>query len=260
VEGPSRTTADPAEAIGGERESPPSALPAEPRQRLRIVLAREPVSADRVGRVALDAWQACLERSGLPIAGLEIPNGRGRLAIAAPLPASARGTAEMVDLWLLERLPVWRVREALAQRLPEGYGWVAAEDIWLGAPPLPGQVAAADWRIELAAEAGGGVRADRLATAARHLLGEATLPRTRLKAGVEKAYDLRPLIVDLAVETGPPVALRLRTRINPELGSGRPEEVVAALGDRMGTPLEVVALVRTGLLLVDDLASPASPA
>jgi uncharacterized protein (DUF2344 family) len=251
VEGPSGTSPDPAETLNGGRATPPATQAAEPRQRLRVTLAREPVSADRVGRAALDAWQECLEASGLPVAGLEISNGRARLAIAAPLPAIARGTAELVDLWLLERLPVWRIREALAPRLPAEYRWVAAEDVWLGAPPLPGQVAAADWRIELGDAPG--VDLERLRAASNELLDAASLPRTRIKAGAEKPYDLRPLILDLAVEQGTPMTLRLRTRIDPELGSGRPEEVLAAFSQVVGATLNVVAVVRTRILLADDL-------
>ena len=67
-------------------------------------------------------------------------------------------------------------------------------------------------------------------------------------------YDLRPLLGDVAVESGPPVVVRARTRFDPELGSGRPEEVVAALADRMGAPLEMGAIVRERLLLDEDVA------
>jgi uncharacterized protein DUF2344 len=202
--------------------------------------------------VALDAWQACLQDSGLPIAGLAAPNGRARLALAAPLPAMAGGIAELIDLWLLERLPTWRVREALAPRLPDGYRWVGAEDVWLGEPPLPGQVAASDWRIELTDGAGRAVDADRVARAAHDLLSAAAISRTRLKAGAEKRYDLRPLILDLVVEPGPPVTLLLRTRIDPELGAGRPEEVLAALAEAAGAMLEVTSITRLELLLAGD--------
>jgi hypothetical protein len=217
-----------------------------------MTVARDPVDADRVGRVVLDAWQACLVRSGLPIAGLEVTNGRARFAIAAPLPAMAGGVAELIDLWLLERLPTWRVREALASRLPNGYRWVRAEDVWLGEPPLPGQVAASDWRIELVGGAGPALDAQRVGRAAGDLLAAATIPRTRLKAGVEKHYDLRPLILDLAVEPGLRVTLHVRTRIDPELGSGRPDEVLAALGEAAGAPLEAASIVRLCLLLAGD--------
>ena len=49
-----------------------------------------------------------------------------------------------------------------------------------------------------------------------------------------------------------PVIVRLRTRIHPELGSGRPDEVVAALADELGSPLEAAETVRERLLLTDE--------
>jgi hypothetical protein len=255
VESPSSPTPGSGGRVLGAPESAPPTPPtppAEPRQRLRITVAREPVDADRVGRMALDAWQLCLQDSGLPIAGLEAPNGRARLAIAAPLPAMAGGVAELIDLWLLERLPTWRVREALAPRLPDGYRWVGAEDVWLGEPPLPGRVAASDWRIELGGDDGPQIDGEGVARAAAAIVAAVTLPRTRIKAGAEKPYDLRPLILGLSVEPGPPVTVLLRTRIDPELGSGRPEEVLSALGEAAGAALEVASITRIGLLLTDD--------
>ena len=181
--------------------------------------------------------------------------GRARIAFAAPLPAAAAGEAELAEVWLLERLPLWRVREGLADRLPAGHRWVAAEDVWLGAPALAGRVVAADWRIEVG-ELDGAVRQS-VADAARALLAAPTLPRTRLKGTTEKRYDLRPLLADVGVVGGPgPAALRIRTRFDPEAGSGRPEEVVAALAEAAGCPLEVAATVRERLLLA-DLPAPA---
>jgi hypothetical protein len=46
--------------------------------------------------------------------------------------------------------------------------------------------------------------------------------------------------------------IRARTRIHPELGTGRPEEVVAALGDQLGRVLEVRAIVREGVILAGE--------
>ena len=48
-------------------------------------------------------------------------------------------------------------------------------------------------------------------------------------------------------------ALRMRTRIHPELGTGRPDEVVAALSDELGGPIAIRAISRRRLLLADDL-------
>jgi hypothetical protein len=239
-------------------EPPP---PAEPRQRWRLTFARDPVPADQVGRAVLDAWQETLTGCGLPLAGLDLGGGgRARIAFAAPLPAAARGEAELADVWLLERRPSWAVREALADRLPGAHRWVAAEDVWLGAPALAAQVVAADWHIEIA---GPGRDRDRIADAARRLIAARTLPRTRLKGATEKRYDLRPLLADIAIEPEavPPVTdgsivLRLRTRIHPELGAGRPEEVIAALAESADMEIDIGAITRLRLLLGDELPSP----
>ena len=64
--------------------------------------------------------------------------------------------------------------------------------------------------------------------AADDLLRADRLPRERSKGGGTVRYDLRPLLDDITVEPGPPPIIRARTRFHPELGTGRPEEVVAA--------------------------------
>ena len=60
--------------------------------------------------------------------------------------------------------------------------------------------------------------------------------------------------MDVAVaDDGPPVVIDARTRFHPELGTGRPEEVVAAMGDRLGASLEIGSIVRERLVLAEDL-------
>ena len=49
--------------------------------------------------------------------------------------------------------------------------------------------------------------------------------------------------------TGPDI---IRTRFDPVLGTGRPEEVVAALGERIEAPLVVGSSVRERLILADE--------
>ena len=67
-------------------------------------------------------------------------------------------------------------------------------------------------------------------------------------------YDLRPLLVAVAVsDPGPPATLTVRTRFHPELGTGRPEEVVGALGDELGQTLVATSIVRERLVLADEL-------
>ncbi len=126
---------------------------------------------------------------------------------------------------------------------------VDVQDVWLAGPPLAGRVAAADYEIVLA----GTPHPDLLRVAAAGLLAAPRVPRQRAKGDDTVEYDLRPLLIDLAIEDGPPVAVTARTRFHPELGTGRPEEVVAALSDRLGLALEIDSVVRERLVLAEDL-------
>jgi hypothetical protein len=236
-----------------QEATPPARAPAEPRQRWRIVFRRGPVPVELVGRAAIEAWQSALIDSGLELAQLDA-GGRPRVAFGAPLPAGAEGEAELAEIFLAERAPAWRIREALGERMPPAHAFVSVEDVWLGAPPLPGRVTHADWRIDVQQA---GVDPRQVAAAADQLLAARSLPRTRSKAGVEKMYDLRPLLEDVCLgprsEAGDGALLvRIRTRFRPELGSGRPDEVIAALGDACGAELAVTRTVRERLVLAGE--------
>jgi hypothetical protein len=258
-------------ATSSERGPEPSVFPAEPplpqaepRQRWRLTFSRDPVPADWVGRTVLDAWQTALVGSGLPVATVDgSGEGRARIAFAAPLPAAARGESELADIWLMERRPLWALREALADHLPEAHHWIAAEDVWLGEPALAGRVVAADWRIELVGQE---LDRSRVAVAAEQMIAARSLPRTRVKASTEKRYDLRLLLDDVVVDMGDNetdsaapasagrVIVQVRTRFDPELGAGRPEEVVATLAESAGITLEIASLVRVRLVIADPPA------
>ena len=92
------------------------------------------------------------------------------------------------------------------------------------------------------------------------LLAAASVPRTRDRGGRSATYDLRPLLTDVAVVTGissvGPPDLRMRTRFDPQRGVGRPEEVVAALTELVGRPLQVDGIRRDRLLTADGVATP----
>jgi Uncharacterized protein conserved in bacteria (DUF2344) len=229
-------------------DDPELAVPAVARQRWRLVVARPADAPALAGRELTESWESALEASGLP---LFRPPGRarGRVAFGAPLPVSMVAESELVDIVLVEVMPIWRVRECLTDRLPEGWRLVGLHDVWLGEPALAGQVAAADYRIDLGAADRGAI-----AAACVTLLTADALPRERAKGNSTVRYDLRPLLVDVAVvEPGPPLLLRTRTRFHPVLGTGRPDEVVAALGEAVGTDVVVGSVVRERLILADEV-------
>ena len=124
--------------------------------------------------------------------------------------------------------------------------------MWLGEPPLAGRVVGAAYEALLAA-AGAAAR-DALARAIDEVLGATSLPRERAKGHRWVAYDLRPFVAGL--ELLPAVAdddggarLEMRLRHDPERGIGRPDEVLAELGERVGAPFEAVRIQRTALVL-----------
>ena len=224
--------------------------PAEPRQRWRLVVARASDASEKAQREVADDWVTAIEAAGLPVAWTEGARPRPRIAFGAPLPIGMAANGELIDIVLSERWPAWRVREAFAGLVPAGWRLVELHDVWLAGPPLAGRVAAADYEVVLS----GNPPVDGLRQAAADLLAASELPRRRSRGDASVEYDLRPLLVDVAVERGPPLRVLTCTRFHPELGTGRPEEVVAALADGAGCSLEIASVLRDRLILVEDLA------
>jgi len=194
------------------------------------------------------AWDQAVDASGLPVVVGDPARPKPRVVFGAPLTVGMASDGELLEIVLTQRLPAWQVREALTPLLPDGWSLVDLADVWLGGPALVGRVIAADYRITL----GGSGDATALAAAAQALLDARSLPRERLKGGSPVPYDLRPLLADIqVVEPGPPVGIGIRTRFHVELGTGRPEEVVLALSDRLGTPLTIDSIVRERVVLAD---------
>ncbi len=224
--------------------------PAEPRQRWRIVYAKDPEGVATSQRDDLAAWEAGLIASGLPIAGLDAPRRRPRILFAAPLSQGVAAERDLADLYLTRRTTVDVVRAGVIAALPAGHALVDLHDVWLGTAPLPADVIAADYRIHLAP---GAPPAWDLATAARRLLALDSIERERAKGTGLVRYDLRPLLADISViEPGPPAALRIRVRFDPQLGIGRADEVLAALVGLLGRDCPAASTVRERVVLASE--------
>ncbi len=235
----------------------PPIAPRNPRQRWRLYVAQPAAATPGEQAGGARGWGAILGAGGLPIAGESA--SRGRVVPAAPLPLGIAGEREVVDVFLAERLPIASVREAVRAALPPGWSLVDLHDVWLGATAAPAAVVAADYRVVVA-----GASRIRLDAAARELLAAATLPRERRREKRTVAYDLRPLLIGLEVRAAGPggVTLWMRLCHGPD-AVGRPEEVVAALGEPPAPPLEsppgIVEIVRERLVMADDPDAPPYP-
>ena len=153
---PSRRPPD-GEGAAHATEVPPEPAPppAEPRQRWRLTFARDLPPADEVptGREYVGRWEEALLSSGLPVAVLA--SGRPRIALGAPLPNGCSAEGELLEFWLTAIRPAWAVREGVTAALPAGHRAVGLENVWLGAPALSGQIAAADYEVNVAVDGAG---------------------------------------------------------------------------------------------------------
>jgi radical SAM-linked protein len=213
----------------------------ESKQRWRLVFARDDEARFLSHLDAVHLWERAFRRGEIPVATSEGFSPRPRLIFAAPLPLGMLAEHELADLFLAERLTRPDLRSRLSDGMPRGYRLIDLHDEWVGGPALATRLVAADYRLTLL-----GISPERLAPAAGALLAAASLPREKRREKRVTAYDLRPLLLDLQVRedevaagaadgVGVPAAgLWMRLRNSQEMGSGRAEEVVAALADELG--------------------------
>ena len=230
----------------------PPAPSAEPRQRWRLTFARGPDPTRTAHRDLATDWLARLRAVGLSLAS----GGRARqpLSFAASLPVGIAAERELADLVLADRLPVSAARAAVVASLPPGLQLLDVHDVWLGEPPIAAAVGGADYRLTLG-DGDARVGAEQLASAARALLAEPSIPWLRSRGGGMVDVDLRPLLERIELVGERPLSLGIRVRIHPERGSGRPDEIVGALAKRLGRELEIEEIVRERVLLADEMTA-----
>ena len=229
----------------------------ESKQRWRIVFARDDEARFLSHLDAMHLWERAFRRGEIPVATSEGFSPRPRLIFAAPLPLGMLAEHELADLFLAERLTRPDLRSRLAGGMPRGYRLIELHDEWVGGPAVATQLVAADYRMTVL-----GVAVEPLEAAAQRLLASATLRREKHREKKVTAYDLRPLLLDLRVRPAdtaaagtsgaapanaadaddatvasavePATGLWMRLRNSQDLGSGRADEVVAALADELG--------------------------
>ena len=235
----------------------------EPRQRWRLVVARDEAARDLLHRDVTAAWDAGLVASGLPIQMSEGATPRPRVTFAAPAPVGMFAERELIDVVLTELVPLRDVRAAVAVAAPNGYRVVDVFDVWLGRPALAALVVAGDYRAAVAEGVGDGrvglLGSPEVEAAIAGLLAAPRIEQPRSKGQGMVTIDIRPHIRTLRAtglpagpSPGAEVELWMRLRLGGEGGVGRPEEVVAALGERLGRVLVPVRITRERIVLADD--------
>lgn len=201
--------------------------------RIRITFAK--VGALRyTGHLDLHRlWERAARRAELPLAYSQGFHPQPKLAIAAALPLGFSSRCEVLDMRLEHAIPLEGLREKLQETLPTGIQVANIESVDEKLPALQTLVASAEYLVTLS-EAIDGVELKRRIEAA--LASESILRERR-----GKAYDLRPLIEKLSLETNGRIFMKLAAR---EGATGRPEEVL----DILGIAFESTRIERTQLI------------
>ena len=196
-------------------------------QRLRIKFSRGPEIKFISHLDIVRLWQRAFNRAGIQIAHSSGFTPHPRIALASPLPLGVTSEAEWMDIFCVKGVAPHFFVSALNQQLPPG---LTVEKVYPIAPELlslQSQIRFAEYRVQVDTEKG----PQEIKAAIQSLLALEHLPWEHQRDTGPHKYDIRPLIDDLwIIEWNPPVGiLGMRLQCNNS-GSGRPEQVAAALG------------------------------
>lgn len=205
-------------------------------QRIRIAYAKG-LELQYTGNLDMHkVWERTFRRAHLPLAYSQGFHPQPKIQQAAPLPLGFTSAAEMLDVWLDTDEPIEALTQNLVGTAQPGIAIQHVAVIPLIGEALPNLVLAAVYRITPDENPDAGD----LQAKIDQLLATESIQRVRR----DKAYDLRPLILKLTLDSNAPVSITMELSSLPG-ATGRPEEVLEELGIDPFT----VDIERTGLVL-----------
>ncbi len=172
-------------------------------------------------------WERVFRRAGLPVSYSQGFTPHPKITIAAPLALGVTSQAELLDVELDRRIAPAYVVRMVSPQIPAGLRLLALEEVPLQWRALQVAVRSADYRVTVWTDE----RAAEIQRRVDELLQAESLPRERRRDKEIRRYDLRPLVMSLrAASGGGGEALLLMTLQTDEHATGRPDEVLAALG------------------------------
>jgi radical SAM-linked protein len=172
-------------------------------------------------------WQRALNRAGIAIAYSEGFNPHPRLSLAVPLAIGVTSEAELMDVYLDKWSSPHTFSEAVGRQLPRSVAILQVYNIAVTLPSLQSLARFAEYNVTLET----GRPAADIESAIASLLARESLPWQHQRDTGPHRYDLRRLIDDVWLierhDDHAVIGMRLRC---DSAGSGRPEQVAAALG------------------------------
>lgn len=177
-------------------------------------------------------WERAFRRAQIPLAYSQGFTPHPRISVAVPLAVGVSSEAELVDVWLKRWMPPQSFMMMVKPQLPQGFDVFDVWEMGLMVPSLQSCLAFAEYRVEIESNKA----EEEVKAAVRSLLQARKLPWQHSRGDKTKVYDLRALVDDVWLigccpgRNGESVyVLGMRLRCGNE-GSGRPEQVTAALG------------------------------
>lgn len=191
-------------------------------QRLRLTFRKEGPTRF-IGHLDLArTLERSLNRARIPMSYSQGFNPRPRMQMATALPLGYTSACELADIWLQEAMDPDTARQQMMVRMAPGIHVWQVTEAPLKEPALQTQTADSTYEVTLLDP----TDLDRLQRRIAALLAADSLPRERR----DKPYDLRPLLLDLALIEPAGDLTRLEMRLMLREGkTGRPDEVLEAL-------------------------------
>jgi len=172
-------------------------------------------------------WERTLRRAEIPMAYSEGFSPHPRISLAAPLPIGVTSEAELMDVVVKKAVSPYFFMQNTKPQLPRGVEVFEVLQVPLTAPSLQSQAQFIDYRVSDRSDK----TADEIRGAIATTLQAEKLPWHHMRDTGPRYYDLRPLIEDLWLESWQDRVFTLGMRLRCDAhGTGRPEQVTAALG------------------------------
>lgn len=172
-------------------------------------------------------WERALRRGEIPLVYSEGCSPHPRISLAAPLSIGMTSEAELMDVIVSRSPSADSVMRAARLQLPQGLDILEVLQVPLTAASLQSQLRYAEYRVVVTADRS----VEDIRMAIDSLLHTPELPWQHMRDTGPRLYDLRALIGDVWLEgcDGLTFILGMRLSCGPR-GTGRPEQVAAALG------------------------------
>ena len=196
-------------------------------QRLRLWFQVSSLAPGSGRRDLLKEWVGAAVEAKIGLSYSQGKRPAPQISVAALLPQGATSSGELMDLFVEERLDPGVVKDRLEPHLPDGVALVDVEEVGMQTPSIQSQLRWAEYEVEAQTDESRTAVQDRI----DRLLNSKTWPAELKREAKVREYDLRPLVIDVRIESMREgcVGLEMSLRAEQER-TARADQVVLALG------------------------------